>query len=233
MIAKIFINFVFYYQEEDAMSESNHNQSFDEADTNTTQGGGSPSTSRASSPASTTTTTPYLPYSPIFGGANNNFPIHQTHIKEEPVDNSGSSFQYPQVADITTPDFRFSQNFFSHFFDRRKFLASQNQLKEGDVNLHNSKPVLEKQVPAFYPATSLPAIIRERLEAAVVASNLSKQALKNEAGQEDEQSKALFKSETDESIIDTNPETAIDSEDSIVQDKPNELSENQTVVENN
>ena len=182
------------------MSESNHNQSFDE-DNN-----GSPATSRASSPAppssppsslthphQAASSPPFLPYSPIFG-ANNNFPQqlghnnHQHIIKEEPVDPTASNT-------TTTPDFRFSQNLFSHLFGDKKLFYNQDENarrshngQEGHNGIdNNSVNDYNKHLSAF-SSNYLPAIIRERLEAAALASSNSESLT---------QSNALFRSNFD------------------------------------
>lgn len=162
-------------KEEDSMSESNHNQSFDEA--------GSPSTSRASSPAPSsppscsTSSTPFLPYSPIFG-ANNNF---ASHIKEEPLDEGGNTTSAGGVhipnADLNqptlTPDFKFSSNFFSHFFDKKFFPGNQHRPPVSDED--DAKPNLHHPVPAAF-STNFPAMIRERLEAVAGLPRVSNHA---------------------------------------------------------
>ena len=198
------------------MSESNHNASFDEGD-NTTQGGVSPSTSRASSPASTPN--PYynhLPYSPIFG-ANNNMSHNSLpgapQIKEEPHDSiAENDTGPPNYPTPLMPDFRFSQNFLSHFFDRRKFFNQNNinhQEEEGQMK-H-----IEKPVPTLSQAASLD-IIRDRLEAAMVARTMASQVT---------ESNAFFKSEKEEELENAPSDNTVESLEENVTENKSEVEE--------
>ena len=202
------------------MSESNHNASFDEGD-NTTQGGVSPSTSRASSPASTPNQYyNHLPFSPIFG-ANNNMSHNSLggvqQIKEEPHESNAENDNGQNYPTPLMPDFRFSQNFLSHFFDRRKLFNQNNINHQGE---EEQMKHIEKPVPTFSQAASLD-MIRDRLEAAMVARTMSSQVT---------ESNALFKSEKEEELENSpSVKTVESSEENVHENK----SEEEAFVENN
>ena len=123
------------------MSESNHNQSFDDGDTNDFQG--SPSSSRASSPAPSSPPPSHI--QPFFS-SEQPFP---PHIKAEPktedfIPVGGNGYAH--------------QNFFANFLEKR--------FQTMDPNKPN---LVQKPVPMFSP--HLPAFIREKLEAAVSLPN--------------------------------------------------------------
>ena len=131
------------------MSESNHNQSFEDGDTNDFQG--SPSSSRASSPAPSSPPPSYTapshiqPYSPNFSSSEQHCP---PHIKSEPKND-----------DFVPPENGYAHhNFFANFLEKRF------------QTMDPSKPSLvQKPVPLFSP--HLPAFLREKLEAAVTLPN--------------------------------------------------------------
>ena len=163
------------------MSESTHNQSFEEeGETNQ-----SPVSSRASSPqpssphhflpSSFPLTSPTTPAT---------FAASQHNIKTEPVDSDvGTAAAGAPIIPTSAPhhhltsDNKFHPNFFSNFFEQQ--LREHHQQQQQQLAAEDVKPLVSSLVPPLQPPQKpvplftphhLPAFIREKLEAAAAAT---------------------------------------------------------------
>jgi len=163
-------------KDEDSMSESTHNQSFEEeGETNQ-----SPVSSRASSPQPSSPHH-FLPSSfPLTSPTTATFAASQHNIKTEPVDSDvGTAAAGAPIIPTSAPhhhltsDNKFHPNFFSNFFEQQ--LREHHQQQQQQLAAEDVKPLVSSLVPPLQPPQKpvplftphhLPAFIREKLEAA-------------------------------------------------------------------